>query len=58
MKKKSQIFLKSNFFKEDTKKSIENIKKKYLDNNNYHLIIRNFEKDKKKLIQKLLNFQN
>jgi alpha-ketoglutarate-dependent taurine dioxygenase len=54
MKKKSQTFLNSNFFTGDTKKNIENIKKKYLDNNRYHLIIRNFEKNKKKINSKII----
>ena len=54
MQNKSQIFLKDNFFSIDTKKNIKYIKKKYLDNNKNHIIIRNFEKNKKKIKSKII----
>ena len=56
MNNKSQIILNNNSFSVISKKNIQYLKKEYLDNNKYHLIIRNFEKNKKKINSKIIKF--
>lgn len=58
MQNKVLLKLKSDSFMNFTNKDILYLKREYLDKNNYHLIIKNFETDKKKIKKKLLNFLN
>ena len=56
MKNKNNFNFKKNLLTEYSKKNITELKKKYLDKNNYHLIIRNFEKNNKKINSKIIKF--
>lgn len=56
MKNKIDINLNKKLFSKYSKKNIIKIKKKYLDKDNYHLIVRNFETDSEKIYSKIIKF--